>query len=256
MSAEAGSSDGPGNAAEATELERWRRFVATRDLELRNQIVEQNLGLARTLAATMYARRGGLAVDFADYLQFATLGLIEATDRYEPDRGVPFSAFAGVRIRGAILNSLEALSEHYQQLDLHKRLRQERLESIGGAKAAARKRDSFAALAEIAVDLALSHMLEGSSMLAPAGPATRGYTREFYDTAQERQLRDSIALLVHALPEQERRVVRYHYYQNLGFTEIAGLLGVGRSRVSQIHRQALALLRDARASVGPVDLGG
>ena len=47
----------------------------------------------------------------------------------------------------------------------------------------------------------------------------------------------------------------YHYYQNLGFTEIAGLLGVGRSRVSQIHRQALALLRQARASAGSVDLG-
>src|SRR4051794_6173870 len=192
------------------------------------------------LAATMYSRRGGLVVDFGDYLQFATLGLIEAIDRYEPGRGVPFAAYAGLRIRGAILNSLEGLSEHYQQLDLYKRLRRERLESLGSAKLGGRKRDSFAALAEIAVGLALSHMLEGSSMLAVEEQSAPGYRRDFYATAEERQVRSSLALLVQALPEQERRVVRYHYYQNLGFAEIAGLLGVGRSRVSQIHSQALA----------------
>ena len=240
---------------DAEALAQWRRYVASRDPRLRNELIEQHLPLARTVAASMYGRRGGLAVEFGDYLQFATLGLIEAVDRYDPELGVAFSSFAGVRLRGAILNSLEGLSEHYQQLGLMKRLRNERLESLRRVESRGRKHDNFAALADIAVGLALSHLLEGSSMLLPEGPDDRGYTHEFYDTTQERQLRESLALLVQALPEQERRVVRYHYYQNLGFTEVAGLLGLSRGRVSQIHRQALQLLKEARASVSSVDTG-
>lgn len=84
-----------------------------------------------------------------------------------PARAVPFSAFAHLRIRGAILNGLEGLSEHYQQLDLHKRLRQERLESLtrNESAAAAHRRDSFTVLSDMAIGLALSQLLEGSGMV-------------------------------------------------------------------------------------------
>jgi RNA polymerase sigma factor FliA len=237
----------PDEATQDIEAEAWQRFTETRDVELRNRLVEHHLPLARMLAATLYARRGALALDFGDYLQFATIGLVEAVDRYDPQHGASFATFASLRIRGSILNNLEALSERYQQLSLRKRLHAERFESLRRpAAGSGRKRDAFAALAEIAVGLALAHMLEGSGMLAPDSNQSPAYQQEFYDTTQERQMREALALLVQALPEQERRVVRYHYYQNLGFVEIAGLLGVTRGRVSQIHRQALLLLKEAR----------
>jgi RNA polymerase sigma factor for flagellar operon FliA len=245
----------PAEPLGADELGRWRRFVASRDVELRNRFVEQYLPLARGVAGTVYARRGGLQVDFGDYLQFATIGLIEAVDRYDPELAIPFSAFANFRIRGAILNGLEGLSEHYQQLDLHKRLRQERLESLATNEPETRRRDSFALLADMAVGLALSHLLEGSGWAPGDEQAVPAYRQEFYATAQERQLRESLALLVQALPEQHRRVIRYHYYQRLAFAEIAGLLGVSRGRISQVHGQALALLRQGHAGAGSVDLG-
>ena len=76
------------------------------------------------------------------------------------------------------------------------------------------------------------------------------YRQEFYDNAELRQVRASLARLVRALPEQERQVIHYHYYHGLGFTEIADLLALSKGRISQIHRHGILLLRDAHASVG------
>lgn len=223
----------------------WREFAQTRDPALRNALIEAHLGLARTVAAVLYRHRGGLEVEFADYMQFATLGLIEAVDRFDVDRGVAFGSFATLRIRGAVLNNLFGLSEQYQQIDLRKRLRQERAESL--QKASGSSADLFGQLAEMAVGLALSHLLEGSGMLQSTDDAAGAYQQQFYDSAGERQLRESLGHDVETLPDQERRVVRYHYFQSIGFTEIAALLGVSKGRVSQIHRRALMLLRQARS---------
>ena len=228
----------------------WRQFAATRDTGLRNHLVECHLELARTVAAVLYRHRSGLEVEFADYLQFATLGLIEAVDRFDGKRGVAFASFASIRIRGSVLNALAGLSEQYQQIDLRKRLRRERLESLRHTPVAGR--DLFGGLAEMAIGLALSRLLEGSGMLQGLGDTAPAYRQEFYDSTRERQLRETLARLVQALPEQERRVVRYHYFQNIGFTEIAELLGLTKGRISQIHRQALLLLKEARTGSTPL----
>lgn len=234
----------------------WRELAATRDLGLRNQLVESHLKLARTVAAVLYRHRGGLAVEFGDYVQFATLGLIEAVDRFDVERGVPFASFASLRIRGSVLNSLAGLSEQYQQLDLRKRLRRERLESLRRPDAGTvqlHPHDLFSGLAEMAIGLALAHLLEGSGMLQGLGDSTPAYRQEFYDSTRERQLRETLEMLVGSLPERERRVVRYHYFQNIAFSEIAELLGLTRGRVSQIHRQALLLLKAQRAGLPSLD---
>jgi RNA polymerase sigma factor for flagellar operon FliA len=232
---------------EATSL--WSAYVEHHDNEARNQIIERYIPLCRTIAATLYSRRSGLDVEFADYLQLGTLGLIEAVDRFDPHRGTSFEAFAAHRIRGSVLNGLTKLSEAYSQSCLRKRLRVERLESLRQgdqvATTKASKPDLFATLADAAVGLALSYMLEGTGMIATE--ETGGaYRQEFYRSVEAQELRDSVRRLVDALPDRERRVVRYHYYQGLDFTEIAQLLGLTKGRISQIHRQALQLIREAR----------
>ncbi len=230
----------------------WRGFALGRDADARNRVIEHYLPLARAIAATLYARRGAVVVDFMDYMQLATLGLIESVDRFEPERGVPFEAYAAPRIRGAVLNALEALSETYEQSELRKRLRQDRLESLRRGWAVG-KSDLFGELADIAVGFALGYMLEGSGLVSP-DEAHDGYRQEFYRGVEQRQLGESLARLVAALPDQERRVVRYHYYQGLEFQEIAGLFGVSKGRISQIHRQALQLIREARNASGDLSV--
>lgn len=241
-----------GSQPDALALELWLEFAQRGDTDARHRLIEHYLPLARTIAATLFARRGAMVVDFMDYVQLATVGMIESIDRFDAKRGIPFEAFAAHRIRGAVLNSLALLSETYEQSALRKRLRQDRMESLRRGWNPG-KSDLFGELADIAVGFALSYMLEGSGMVSP-DEAHSGYRQEFYGGAEQRQLSEFLARLVDALPEQERRVIRYHYYQGLAFNDIADLFGVTKGRISQIHRQALQLIREARDAIGKVSV--
>ncbi len=187
----------------------WKDFNQQRSQETRNLLFDHYLPLSRKIAKILYARRGGLEVEFVDYLQQAAQGLIEAIDRFDPTRGVAFEAYAAVRIRGAVLNSLTAMSEKYAQLSLRKRLHQERVESLTEQMQAGEHgaRDSFRELADLTVGLAISYMLEGTGLVgAETSPLAGG--RDAYSSVEQRQLADSLRRLVEALPERERTVVQ------------------------------------------------
>jgi RNA polymerase sigma factor for flagellar operon FliA len=234
----------------------WTEYRRNRDAETRNRLIEHHLPLCRRIAAGLYAQRGVVEAEFADYLQLATLGMIEALDRFDLERGVPFEAFARLRIRGAVLNSLASMSEKYQQAGLRKRLRREELESLKETREEEahprRSSDAFSRMAGLAVGLALGQLLEGSRMLQVEGQ-TDTYRHEFYDSLEEKRLRETLLCLVEALPERERRVVELHYFQCLEFKDIAALLGLSRGRISQVHRNALQLLKEAHGATTRLD---
>jgi RNA polymerase sigma factor for flagellar operon FliA len=234
----------------------WRELSEHRSQDARNRLIDHYLPFSRKIARALYAKRGGLDVEFLDYVQHAAQGLIEAIDRFDVSRGVAFEAYAGTRIRGAVLNNLTAMSEKYAQISLRKRLQQERVDSLSeqvGGKPPAR--DSFRELADLAVGLAISYMLEGTGIVSAEKPVA-AVQRDAYSHIEQDQLVDSLKQLVDALPERPRRVIVYHYYQGLSFTHIAELLGVTKGRVSQIHTQALQLIREARSATRTLDLTG
>jgi len=238
------------------ELALWKQLGGSADAEARGQLIELHLPLARAIAASLYGGRIADDAEFADYMQYATLGLIEAVDSFDWRRGVQFNTFATYRIQGAIRNGILNFSERREQVGLAVRLKKERLESLQQKDEAPQRRQRGRALVremvDIAVVWALSYLLEGSGMLAPRNEAN--YVEQFYDGLQLRQLKERLVSLVDALPDQERRVVKYHYFQNLEFTEIARIFGVTKGRISQIHKRAMVLLREAHSIAGGLDL--
>lgn len=242
----------------AAELALWERFSEGGEAEARGQLIERYLPLSRAIAASLYGKRIADDAEFADYMQYATMGLIEAVDSFDWRRGVKFNTFATYRIQGAIRNSIVNFSERREQAGLLYRLKRERLESIkaGDEPPAGRRRARGSALvkemADMTVIWALSYLLEGSGMLAGRDEAQ--YVEQFYDGMEVRQLKERIAGLVDALPDQERRVIKYHYFQNLEFTEIAKIFGLTKGRISQIHKRALLLLREAHTLAGGFDV--
>jgi len=256
VSADALPEDAAREAAEERAL--WQRFAEGAEAEARGRLIERYLPLSRAIAASLYSRRVADDAEFADYMQYATLGLIEAVDSFDWQRGVKFNTFATYRIQGAIRNAIANFSERREQVGLLYRLKKERVDSIKHDEEAAprRRRARGGALvrelADTAVIWALSYLLEGSGMLAPRGEAQ--FVEQFYDGVELRQLKEKLVGLVDALPDQERRVIKYHYFQNLEFTEIAGIFGVTKGRISQIHKRALLLLREAHAMTGGLDV--
>lgn len=202
----------------------------------RTQLIERYLPLARRLAAALFARRILDDVEFGDYLQLAYVGLLDSVERYHAGGEAQFATFATYRIRGAILNGMAKMTESRSRLSYLKQARRDRAESIAQTSG----RD-LAALLELVVGIALTFQLEeaAAEQEAVAAPeATNPYASALYHDMQ-RRVREVLGLL----PQRERQIIHYHYFHQIGFDEIGALLGVTKGRVSQLHGQALALVR-------------
>lgn len=215
----------------------WRRARFEDDLGCRQRLFERYLPLARAVAARQGVRRWN-AADRGDVQQFAFEGLLQALDRFDPLRGVPFGAYARRRMAGAIADGMARMSDLGAQLSHQRRLRQERVRLLLPGQV---PEDPVVALADLATDLALGLMLEGTGLFADReGVDVRP---DPYQGLVWREAQAALASEIGQLPEREAAVVRQHYQSGLTFAHIADLLRLSRGRVAQLHRAALDRLR-------------
>lgn len=230
----------------------WQRWIGLRDHAARDIIAHHYLGYARALAAQLYSGRRSDEFEFDEYLQFATLGMMESLDRFDPNQGVMFKTFANRRITGAVLSGLALLSERQEQVVFRKRIADERTASLTDEKTLNDDPEAILReLASIGVGLALGYILDGTGMVEGNEQALPDNT---YARTELRQFRERISYLVGRLTAREQEVVRLHYFQSKSFDEVAEQLGLSKGRVSQLHTQALGRLRSLLGDSPGVDV--
>jgi len=248
--------------ADGDEAALWQRWHAAGDLDARAALLEIHLPYARQVAAAYFGRRFNDEIAFEDYLQFASLGLIEAMERFDPTLGVQFRTFAARRMHGCIVDGLERSTEKQQQIAAKQRLEAQRRRSIrepagtqdepGRETPAARTHEQVLQyVAQAGLAFALSWLLDGTGLIDAEDKVA---TLPFYRDVELREIRQRVLDLVAALPAQQRRVIQGHYLQELPFEEIATRLAVSRGRVSQIHKAALLHLRDLMRDEGACNI--
>jgi RNA polymerase sigma factor FliA len=246
----------------------WEEYGRTRQPETRQRLVQRHMDMTHRIAAHLFSRRIGNAVAFDDYLQNARVGLLEAIDRYDPAREVSFATFAGYRIRGAVLNGLEQTTELAAQAAQrrHSRLRERahslEIRDLRSADAPSLERDSldaesagtqlerFAGMVDMAILLAMGYVLEDNGEWNPAGASAA----DPYRSVQLEAVRTRLIRLVDALPQRERLIVRYHYFEHMEFQAIGEVLEVSKGRVSQLHARALQLIREGYEALEQFDV--
>lgn len=230
---------------ERVEAALWRSFAAERSHENRRRLFDHYRPFAARLAAAQFRRRAPGNYERGDVEQLAYEALIQAIERFDATRAVPFEAFARIRIRGHIANNLIQTSEGAAAYYYRQRMERERLKSLQQGQDAAA--DPIAALSALSAAIALGLMLEGVRMEdlhAIPDPAPTPY-----ESLAWRELQGRIRDLVDNLPERESFVIRQHYRNGISFQQIALLLGVTKGRVSQIHKAALDRLRGLAAKL-------
>lgn len=233
----------------------WEKLLAKQDASARETLILHHMPYARMVAATYYGKRFNDEIAFEDYLQWATVGMIESLDRFDPSHGVQFKNFAARRMYGAILDGIESATEKQEQIALRSRLRKDRLESIkrnvddcaegrqGHETSAMKPESALSFLAEVGIGLALAWMLEDTGLVIADENVADTRHIPYLQALEVKQLQEKLLNLVESLPIQQQTVIRGHYLDEKPFEQIASQLGLTKGRISQIHKQALMHLR-------------
>ncbi|KAF1004666.1 MAG: RNA polymerase sigma-D factor [Luteibacter sp.] len=242
---QAGSLDiaGAADADDAPDelLAQWIALRESHASEAREAIFVHYMGYARSIAASFMATKVARSAEYDDILQLAYIGLIESIGRFDPSRGVRFTTFCTPRIRGAILNGLENLSETQEQLSFDRRRKADRLDSLRGER---RGLQRLQTLGELTAGLAIGFMLEGTGMFVPSESQPSPYA-DSYETAEWQHLGHRLSEAMTKLSPNELKVISFHYFNAIAFEQIATLLGLSKGRISQLHRTGLGKLREA-----------
>ncbi|OCC22926.1 hypothetical protein MB02_14260 [Croceicoccus estronivorus] len=222
----------------------WRAYLDMRGDDARLKLFEYYQPFARTLAGVQFTRRRIGSVERGDVEQLAYEALLQAIQRFDPARNVPFQAYARSRIAGHISNGLATMSEATAQYRYHQRVERDRLRSLRQSGPVA-EADPLGALAELASTLALG-LLVGDGEAVDPDTIPDGQPSA-YESLAWHEMQKKVREQIDMLPERERYIVSQHYRNGVSFQQIAAILGVSKGRVSQIHRSALLRLREQMA---------
>lgn len=217
--------------------------------------VEDYAPLVKRIAYHMMLRLPA-SVQVDDLIQAGMIGLLEAVQKYDSARGASFETYAGIRIRGAIVDEMRR--GDWAPRSVHRNSR-----AIAHAIRVVESRVGRDALdSEVAAELDLPlndyhAMLQDSSSSRlfsyeetfgdddsniDASESSSAFISPLEDLQRE-SLKQSLARAISQLPERERLVLALYYDEELNLKEIGLVLGVSESRVSQIHTQAALRLR-------------
>jgi RNA polymerase sigma factor for flagellar operon FliA len=236
--------------------------LANGDASAREQLLREHISLvhhvARQLSRALAAR-----VDIDEMVSCGTLGLIDALDAYDPQRGLAFSTFAVPRIRGAILDELRR-QDHVPR-SVRRKTRQisqarETLTRIFGravkdAEVAEHLGIDLPTLwkwesdTEGAVQISLSESGDDDDETEGSGVVGVREESSADDELTREQEYTIVREAVKRLREKERTVISLYYFEQLKLHEIAAVLGLTESRVSQIRTSALRKLRETVGNI-------
>ncbi|HEY4145275.1 sigma-70 family RNA polymerase sigma factor [Pinirhizobacter sp.] len=209
----------------------WQRWRGERDALARDALAMRYAPWARRIARDVFMRCRGRSSDWPDYVQNASIGLLEALANFDDRRGVPFEAFARLRVRGAVFNGLRDLNGGHGQ---RAPATEERVDSLLDGDSS----DPVDAFIAAVSGLATGHLLGSLAELeAPQALPTP------YEEAVRSQVAETLAIHMERLPAREREILTLHYLHFLPFNQVAHAMEVTPSRISQLHRQGLARLR-------------
>ena len=226
----------------------WKEYIKTRNKELRDRLVENYLPLVNLIAGRI-AISLPPHIDRDDLISSGFFGLLDAVERYDLKRQNKFETYAGVRIRGAMLDYLR--SKDWIPLSIRQKIRSyekcvSELEGELGrsatdeeiADAMGLSSDEFAKVVSqlnVATVIPLDDYMRTETAVNAAPSPQESLEK------QERQ--EMLAKAIDRLPERERQVVALYYHEELTMKEISLVLGISEARVCQLHTKAIFRLR-------------
>ena len=232
-------------------------YVTWQDKEERDRILLEQLPQVRYLARRIHERLPR-HVPLEDLVHAGVIGLIDALNKFDRSKHVQFGSYAKFRIRGAILDSLREMDWGPRELRRKARRVEEAERKL--SLELSRMPTEVEVAAEMDLDLRefqqllteLDGLEIGSLHLESPWDGKDEDLCDYLPNAPEdtpffrcmrSEMKELLARVVAELPEKEQQVLALYYFEELTMKEVGAVLGIGESRVSQIHSLAVLRLR-------------
>ncbi|MCL2478638.1 MAG: RNA polymerase sigma factor WhiG [Treponema sp.] len=242
-----------------TEDELWLLYRRGRDPKIRESFIKQYAPLVKYVAGKVAVGMPS-NVEFDDLVGYGVFGLLDAIDKFDPEKNVKFKTYAVQRIRGAIFDELRSID--WVPRSVRQKTRQVE-EAIGTLEA---RLGRTATDQEIAGALGMGEDEYIKTMIKISGTSILSIHEVWYSgdendkvsigdsiespsslnpevMAERDEIRRVIVEAINELPDNEKKILVLYYFEDLTLKEIGQVLGVTESRVSQLHTKAILRLR-------------
>ncbi|MEX0790913.1 MAG: FliA/WhiG family RNA polymerase sigma factor [Actinomycetota bacterium] len=238
----------------------WTEFKSTGSPRARDELIVHYAPLVKYVAARVAI---GLPnnVDQEDLASAGILGLMEAVNKFEPERGFKFESYAAARIRGAIIDDLRSLdwvprSVRSQSRKVEETLSklQEKLGRIPTDEEVAeemgvtiRKLRSIYAKVSTLLFVSLDRLMsvgdKGDSGMSLVDTLVDTKAEDPAAAVEEREMKQFLVKAIAGLPDRERTAITLYYYEGLSLAEISQVVGVSQARISQMNAKSVLTFR-------------
>jgi RNA polymerase sigma factor FliA len=240
--------------------ELWSEFKSTGSQRARDELIVHYAPLVKYVAARVAI---GLPnnVDQEDLASAGILGLMEAVNKFEPERGFKFESYAAARIRGAIIDDLRALDWVPRSVRSQARKVEETLsklqDKLGRSPTDEEVADEMgvtvrklraiyakvSTLLFVSLDRLMSVGDKGDSGMSLVDTLVDTNAEDPLASVEEKEMKQFLANAIGALPERERTAITLYYYEGLSLAEISQVVGVSQARISQMNAKSVMTFR-------------
>lgn len=220
-----------------------------------DRLVEQYAPLVKRIAYHLLGRLPS-SVQVEDLMQAGMIGLLEASRKFDFGKGASFETYAGIRIRGAMLDEVRKGDWAPRSVHRNTRMVSDAMRAVEARLGRDAKDHEIAAELDMSLeeyytilsDTAGSKLFSFDDLLESGAPADVQGGEEPFSGLQDERFRAALIEAIDSLPERERLLLSLYYDEELNLKEIGAVLGVSESRVSQLHSQCAARLRSKLVS--------
>ena len=233
----------------------WEEYSKKQSEKLREQIILEYVPLVKLVAGrlNMYL---GYTVEYDDLVSYGVFGLIDAIDKFDYDKGIKFETYASLRIRGSILDQIRKMDWIPRSVRQKQKQIEAAVTKLEKEKGVNLKDKDIAEELGVSLDeyrswAGLSNISNIASLDEFMEQGNDNGVKEFKNTAfvepeqavDREEIKKLLMEALELLTEKERKVVLLYYYEELTLKEVASVLEVSESRVSQLHSKALEKMK-------------
>ncbi len=232
--------------AELSEDQLWKIYKNTDDKDIEKEIIKRYLYIVKIVVNQVYPLLYG-NVEKEDLESYGIFGLIDAIRKFDLKKNVKFESYARIRIRGAIFDNIRTLSwfprSFMDKVKKIERLYQEKEQELGRPPTDEEMAEALGVTVEKFRKMLAEIRGIGLVSLEEREWEAKDFKYDPLTISLDESLREVLKETIDSLPERERYIISLYYFDGLSFKEIAKILGLSESRISQIHTKTLLLLR-------------